>query len=88
VHKVTFDDGSILAELYGRSMEVNSLHHQSIAKLGDGFIAAGIADDQGIEAIEHCELPILAVQWHPEMLITRDSDPLFRWLIEHSSENL
>ena len=88
VHKVTFGDGSILAELYGRSMEVNSLHHQSIAKLGDGFIATGIADDQGVEAIEHCELPILAVQWHPEMLITRDSDPLFRWLIEHSSENL
>ena len=44
--------------------------------------------DRGIEAIEHVERPIIAVQWHPEMLDTRDSDPLFQWLVQRSSERL
>jgi len=86
VHEVAFIEGSVLAGLYGPSMQVNSLHHQSIDRVGSGFLATGLANDLGVEAIEHCELPILAVQWHPEMLDSRDSDPLFQWLVRHSSE--
>ncbi len=86
VHEVAFTEGSVLAGLYGPSMQVNSLHHQSIDRVGSGFLATGLANDMGVEAIEHCELPILAVQWHPEMLDSRDSDPLFQWLVRHSSE--
>ena len=86
VHEVAFTEGSVLAGLYGPSMQVNSLHHQSIDRVGSGFLATGLANDLGVEAIEHCELPILAVQWHPEMLDSRDSDPLFQWLVRHSSE--
>ena len=88
VHEVTFDDGSLFSGLYGSSIQVNSLHHQSIDKLGKGFLATGVSNDQGIEAIEHVERPIIAVQWHPEMLDTRDSDPLFQWLVQRSSERL
>ncbi|MBC95394.1 glutamine amidotransferase [bacterium] len=88
VHEVTFDEGSILAGLYGPSMQVNSLHHQSVDRVGNGFLATGLANDLGVEAIEHCELPILAVQWHPEMLDSRDSDPLFQWLVQCSSKRL
>ena len=88
MHEVTFTEGSVLAALYGSSMQVNSLHHQSIDRVGNGFLATGLANDLGVEAIEHYELPILAVQWHPEMLDSRDSDPLFQWLVQHSSERL
>ena len=88
MHEVTFDDGSLFSGLYGSSIEVNSLHHQSIDKLGKGFLATGVSNDQGVEAIEHVERPIIAVQWHPEMLDTRDSDPLFQWLVQRSSERL
>ena len=66
----------------GSSIEVNSLHHQSIDRLGSGFLATGLSGDQGIEAIEHTDRPIIAVQWHPEML-DRDSDP-FQWLVRSS----
>lgn len=80
-HLVHFDKGSRLAELYGESHKVNSLHHQSIDKLGDGFKICGRISSGSIEAIEHEELPVLAVQWHPELLEQRATDPIFRWLI-------
>ena len=41
--------------------------------------------DGSVEGIEHETLPIVAVQWHPEMLPTRASDPVFRWLISAAS---
>ena len=37
---------------------------------------------QHLRANGHHELPIVGVQWHPEMMTTRDVDPIFRWLIE------
>jgi|AntDeeMinimDraft_5_1070356.scaffolds.fasta_scaffold06708_4 putative glutamine amidotransferase len=56
---------------------VNSLHHQIIEKIGEGLkpIAKYIplkGKEMGyeIEAIVHKELPIAAVQYHPEELIT------------------
>lgn len=46
---------------------VNSYHHQSIDKLGYGLIALYESDDQEIEVIIHEKLPIIAVQFHPEI---------------------
>jgi len=36
--------------------------------------------------LEHSDLPIIAVQWHPEMLATRSVDPAFSWLVETAAE--
>lgn len=46
---------------------VNSYHHQVVKKLGEGLLPLYKADDGVIEAIIHEELPILGVQFHPEM---------------------
>ena len=81
VHDITTEKGSILEKLYGEKLEVNSLHHQSIKTLGKHFSASATSNDGIVEGIEHSQLPIVAVQWHPEMLDTRDSDPIFKWLV-------
>lgn len=47
-------------------MKTNSFHHQAIKNLGKGLVVLGEAEDKTIEAISHKELPIKAVQWHPE----------------------
>jgi putative glutamine amidotransferase len=40
------------------------------------------SDDGTVEGLEHKSLPIIAVQWHPEMMETRATDPVFAWLVE------
>lgn len=81
-HVVTFESGSIVGELYGPSAWVNSLHHQTIDVVGPGLRATGVADDGVVEALEHNSLPMVSVQWHPEMMLTRDSDPIFNWVVD------
>ena len=46
---------------------INSYHHQGIKLLGDNLINAGESLNL-IEAIEHKDEDIYAVQWHPEKL--------------------
>lgn len=67
VHPVRTDD-ALLLRLYGARFPVNSAHHQSAARLGDGLRAVAWAEDGTVEALRHETLPILAVQWHPERL--------------------
>jgi putative glutamine amidotransferase len=70
VHEVTLDpDSRIAAALGATALGVNTLHHQTVEKLGERARAVGWADDGTIEAIEVDGAPhVLAVQWHPEML--------------------
>jgi putative glutamine amidotransferase len=70
VHEVTLEAGSRIAKALGRSsLGVNTLHHQTIDRLGDRARAVAWADDGTVEAIEVEGAPhVLAVQWHPEML--------------------
>jgi putative glutamine amidotransferase len=82
VHDVEFVDGSRLRAIYGERLSVNSLHHQVVAELGSALAVTATADDGTIEGIEHESLPIVAVQWHPEMMTSRPWDPLFGWIVE------
>lgn len=66
VHSVTADADSILGKLYGRTFAVNSAHHQALDALGTGLRETARWNDQYVEAIEHTQYPIFAVQWHPE----------------------
>ena len=84
-HRVDLAEGSLAAWLYGPSVQVNSLHHQTIDAVADGFVVSGRSDDGAIEAIESRDRPWLGVQWHPEMLDSRDRDPAFTWLVETAS---
>ncbi len=81
VHEVVVTPGTRLHELYGDRVKVNSLHHQTLDRVAGGWVVSGVADDGTVEAIEHTEREVLAVQWHPEMLDTRDVDPVFGWIV-------
>jgi len=84
LHSIELQPDSVLGSLYGSDHQVNSLHHQTAATLGAGLRATA-TDNGSIEGIEHESLPIVAVQWHPEMLPTRAEDPIFGWLINAAS---
>ncbi len=85
LHSVEMETGTALESLYGKRAEVNSLHHQTVDRLGDSLTVTARADDGTVEGLEHDKLPILAVQWHPEMLPTRSTDPIFQWLVERAT---
>ena len=85
IHRVDLAEGSLAASLYGPSIQVNSLHHQIIDELADGYSATGRSDDGAIEVIEARRRPWLGVQWHPELMDSRDRDPVFDWLVKAAS---
>jgi putative glutamine amidotransferase len=70
-HPVDVKDGTHLAELIGRGqLMVNSTHHQSVSKVGQGMVVSAAAPDGVIEAIEsQSHVFALGVQWHPELLV-------------------
>ena len=84
-HRVDLAEGSLAASLYGPSVRVNSLHHQTLDEIADGYDATGRSDDGAIEVIESRRRPWLGVQWHPEMMDSRDRDPVFDWLVKAAS---
>ena len=84
IHEVSFAEGSTLHELYGPSAQVNSLHHQTVADLGHDLTVTARADDGTIEGVEMGD-HVVAVQWHPEMMPTRPTDPIFTWLVRRAS---
>lgn len=47
---------------------VNSYHHQAVKDVAPNFQAIAWHKDGTIEAIIHDELPIIALQWHPEKI--------------------
>lgn len=66
-------------QLYGNSALVNSAHHQAIDRPGEGLIPVCRAGDNVIEGLHHTDLPILAVQWHPERLPDQKGDSLLSY---------
>ncbi len=69
-HRVSIETNSqLLNILASNQVQVNSLHHQGIRKLGDGLKVSASAPDGLIEAVELAGHPFgLGVQWHPEEL--------------------
>ena len=89
VHEVSFEPASRLGLLYtggpGRREgpdgphRVNSLHHQTVDRMGDDLRPVAWDPDGTVEAVELPGRDVLAVQWHPEML--DEPEPVFGWLI-------
>jgi putative glutamine amidotransferase len=70
-------------------LPVNSSHHQSADKIGEGLrIVARCPDDGIIEALEGTASDhfVLAVQWHPERSVDQDeySPKIFQALVQAS----
>lgn len=71
-HRVQCAPGSLMAELFGRELTVNSYHHQAVDVPGDGLIPTALSGDGVIEALEHIREPIFGVQFHPERMLPPD----------------
>lgn len=82
LHEIAVEAESTLGGLYGERRSVNSLHHQTIDDLGANLRVTARSDDGGVEAIEHTTLPVIAVQWHPELMDSAAQDPIFNWLVD------
>ena len=67
-HAVSILEGTLLHSILGGRQMVNSFHHQAIKDLAPGLVASAHASDGIIEAVEMPDRPVMAVQWHPEMM--------------------
>jgi putative glutamine amidotransferase len=93
-HTVEVDSGSRLGQIVlprpkedRVSIAVNSSHHQSAERIGEGLrVVARCHQDGIIEALEGTSPDhfVLAVQWHPERSVEDDepSREIFRALVE------
>lgn len=92
-HPVTLVPGTRLAEILGGlTVEVNSLHHQSVERLAPGLVISALSpNDEVIEALESPDKTFaLSVQWHPEDLY-RSSEAmtrLFTTFVDAARENM
>lgn len=80
VHKVAIERDSVLSEIYGEEVWVNSHHHQLVKRIGDGLKATGRASDMAVELIEWEDSSrfVVGVQWHPEMMYSSGSSEMGR----------
>ncbi len=84
-HDVRVTPGSRLEHALGPTVDaahtcrVNSRHHQSVGRVGDGLAASAVAADGIVEAIERPDRSFcVGVQWHPENFWrTGEFAPLF-----------
>jgi putative glutamine amidotransferase len=72
-HNVAIHAGTMLADIIASpACPVNSRHHQGVKDLGKGLRVSAAAPDDGI--VEGLEMPhkefFVAVQWHPEDMVT------------------
>ena len=88
-HRVSARADSILGKLYGEDFSVNSVHHQAIKRPAEGFRITADWQGQYAEAIEHKELPVFSVQWHPERICFErkkeglaDGGEIFKYFID------
>lgn len=70
-HDIKLSKGRIF-NLSKDIVNVNSSHHQAINILGEGLKAVAASLDNIVEIIEHESLPILAVQFHPELMTNKE----------------
>jgi putative glutamine amidotransferase len=87
VHTVQVQAATLLREITGEAvLEVNSSHHQAVAKLGKGLMASAVSGDGVVEAAEWIKkdrMPfLLLVQWHPERMDKEFASPGSKSLAE------
>lgn len=97
-HAISFEPETRLSLLYGgkvsapaeggspETVMVNSLHHQTVDRVGTDLKVSARGADGVIEGLELPGHDLLAVQWHPEMLL--EPEPVFDWLINQASKRL
>ena len=83
--RVVVDAGTLLHELYGADHTSSTrCTTRPCGRVADGWLVAARSGDGTVEGIEWPGHDVLAVQWHPELLPTRPTDPIFAWLVERA----
>ena len=77
-HEIRTEVNSQLRTVTGlKKGEVNSAHHQSVDKLGEGLVVSALSPEgivEGIERLHPNGKPLLLlVQWHPERMMDQKS---------------
>lgn len=88
-HSIKISPDSVLGQLYGEQLEVNSFHHQCINTLGRNLKISALAPDGVVEAVEVMDHRFgIGVQWHPEMLLTASDEMLrlFKLFVDSSHQ--
>ncbi|MFA7435532.1 MAG: type 1 glutamine amidotransferase, partial [Bacilli bacterium] len=57
-------------------INVNSYHHQAVKELAPGLELIASYSDGTVEAFVHKTLPIIGIQWHPEILADSEETKL------------
>lgn len=84
LHPVSVEPESRLHGILGATeITVSSYHHQAVEIAAPNLRVAATAPDGVIEALEHDEAPLVAIQWHPEddAETNPQQQALFDWLI-------
>jgi putative glutamine amidotransferase len=86
---VSIDTKSALFKILGdyTSYNVNSIHHQAVNEVGEGFTVVGREKNglvQAIEQIDRDQHPfMIGVQWHPELMLhVNSARQLFKALVD------
>ncbi len=80
-HSVSIVPTSLLSEVTGAtSGNINSAHHQAAGRISDELMVSAVSPDGVVEALEwkvkEGEPWLLAVQWHPERMLDKETNPL------------
>jgi putative glutamine amidotransferase len=94
-HDIHVSPGSVLERILGTraapsaTCRVNSRHHQSVGRIGQGLVASATAPDGIVEAIEKPDARFcLGVQWHPENFWrSGEFQPLFERFVAEASRH-
>jgi putative glutamine amidotransferase len=95
-HDIDIVAGTMLSTVLGEavhaacSCRVNSRHHQSIGRAGEGLVVSARAADGVVEAIEMPGAPFcIGVQWHPENFWkSGEFKPLFDAFVQAARERM
>ena len=81
-HQIHINKESILYNLFGETIDVNSRHLYKINSISKPFILSAYSNDNTIEAIEWVDKDhfVLGVQWHPEDM--NNMEPLYNYFIQ------
>jgi putative glutamine amidotransferase len=80
-HEIILTPNSLLHQVAGSSTgSVNSAHHQSVGRLSEELMPDCFSPDGVVEGAEFKDKDgepwLLCVQWHPERMKNRDTNPL------------
>ncbi|MCD7920259.1 MAG: gamma-glutamyl-gamma-aminobutyrate hydrolase family protein [Clostridiales bacterium] len=68
-HPVRILPGTPLSDIWKTDeIIVNSAHHQGVDRVAEDLKICAYSDDGVVEGLYHQDLPLLAVQWHPERM--------------------